>query len=94
MDWDAAVLGVVSGLRDLGYCDAYRVLHGYAAKEPSWTWKQIAGHGGGWRIDSAGLHLLFAVDLRPRLHLERASRPIRRMLALAGRPDGSAVTSR
>ncbi len=59
-DWDAAELGVVPGLRDLGYRDAYRALHGYAAKEPSWTWKEIAGHGGGWRIDHifASSHLL------------------------------------
>jgi endonuclease/exonuclease/phosphatase family metal-dependent hydrolase len=59
-DWDAAELGVVPGLRDLGYGDAYRSLHGYASPEPSWTWKQIAGHGGGWRIDH-----IFTSQLRP-----------------------------
>lgn len=60
-DWDAAELDVVPGLRDLGYCDAYRALHGYGAREPSWTWRQIAGHGGGWRID----HIFASSRLRP-----------------------------
>jgi hypothetical protein len=60
-DWDAAELGVVHGLRDLGYRDAYRALHGYTAREPSWTWNRIAGHGGGWRID----HIFASSQLRP-----------------------------
>lgn len=60
-DWDAAELGVVPGLRDLGYRDAYRALHGYGAKEPSWTWRRIAGHGGGWRID----HVFVSSQLLP-----------------------------
>ena len=59
--WDAAELGVVPGLRDLGYADAFRARHGYAAREPSWTWRQIAGHGGGWRLD----HLFTSPELRP-----------------------------
>jgi exonuclease III len=50
-EWDAAELGVVPGLRELGYRDVYRALHGYGAAEPSWTWRRIAGHGGGWRLD-------------------------------------------
>lgn len=50
-EWDSAELGVVPGLRDLGYCDAYRSLHGYGRREPSWTWRRIAGHEGGWRLD-------------------------------------------
>lgn len=58
-EWDAAELGVVPGLRDLGFRDAYRTCHGYASRSPSWTWKTIAGHDGGWRLDhtflSAGL---------------------------------------
>jgi exonuclease III len=58
--WDAAELGVVPGLRELGYHDAYRALHGYAAPEPSWTWKRIAGHSGGWRID----HIFASSQLR------------------------------
>ena len=49
--WDAAELGVVPGLRDLGFADAFRALHGYADRSPSWTFGRIAGHGGGWRLD-------------------------------------------
>ncbi len=59
-EWDAAELSVVPGLRDLGYSDAFRSLHGYGAREPSWTWRAIAGHGGGWRID----HLFASAELR------------------------------
>jgi exonuclease III len=59
-EWDAAELGVVPGLRDLGYQDAFRSLHGYGSREPSWTWRQIAGHSGGWRID----HLFASAELR------------------------------
>ena len=54
-------MGVVPGLRDVGYKDAFRALHGYAAKEASWTWRRIAGHGGGWRLD----HLFASTELRP-----------------------------
>jgi exonuclease III len=53
--------GVVPGLRDLGYRDAFRALNGYARREPSWTWRQVAGHGGGWRID----HLFASEELHP-----------------------------
>jgi exonuclease III len=60
-DWDAAELGVVPGLRDLGYRDAYRAIHGYESSDPSWTWQQIAGHQGGWRID----HVFASSDLDP-----------------------------
>lgn len=60
-EWDAAELGVVPGLAELGYRDAYRALHGYRASEPSWTWKRIAGHGGGWRLD----HIFASAQLRP-----------------------------
>ena len=60
-EWDEAELGIVPGLRDLGYSDAFRALHGYGAREPSWTWRRIAGHGGGWRID----HLFASARLRP-----------------------------
>jgi exonuclease III len=45
--WDSAELGVVPGLRELGFADAFRAVHGYASKEPSWVWR----HGGGWRLD-------------------------------------------
>ena len=60
-EWDEAELGVVPGLRELGYVDAFRVLHGYAQREPSWTWQRIAGHGGGWRLD----HVFASEELRP-----------------------------
>jgi exonuclease III len=59
--WDDAELGVIPGLREVGYEDAFRALHGYANKEPSWTWRRIAGHGGGWRLD----HLFASKQLRP-----------------------------
>ena len=61
-EWDAAELGVVPGLRDLGYRDAYRTLHGYQSRSPSWTWKTIAGHNGGWRLD----HTFISPHLLPR----------------------------
>lgn len=60
-EWDGAELGVVPGLRELGYQDAFRSLHGYGAREPSWTWRRIAGHGGGWRLD----HVFVSSELRP-----------------------------
>jgi exonuclease III len=60
-EWDEAELGVVPGLRDLGYRDAYRSLHGYRSREPSWTWRRISGHGGGWRLD----HLFTSAELEP-----------------------------
>jgi exonuclease III len=60
-EWDEAELGVVPGLRDLGYRDAYRSLHGYGSREPSWTWRRISGHGGGWRLD----HLFTSAELEP-----------------------------
>jgi exodeoxyribonuclease III len=60
-EWDAAELGIVPGLRDLGYRDAFRSCHGYASKSPSWTWKTIAGHDGGWRLD----HTFLSAELRP-----------------------------
>jgi exonuclease III len=60
-EWDEAELGVVPRLRELGYRDAFRALHGYAKREPSWTWRRIAGHDGGWRLD----HLFASEELRP-----------------------------
>jgi endonuclease/exonuclease/phosphatase family metal-dependent hydrolase len=58
-EWDKAELRVVPGLRELGYRDAFRSLHGYAHREPSWTWRRIAGHDGGWRLD----HLFASEEL-------------------------------
>jgi endonuclease/exonuclease/phosphatase family metal-dependent hydrolase len=60
-DWDAAELGVVPGLQDVGYRDAYRTLHGYKLASPSWTWQTIAGHDGGWRLD----HVFLSAELVP-----------------------------
>jgi exodeoxyribonuclease-3 len=60
VEWDAGELGVVPGLRDLGYSDAFRSLHGYDRREPSWTWQQRAGHSGGWRLD----HIFASAELR------------------------------
>src|SRR5215204_4831583 len=60
-EWDEAELGVVPGLRELGYRDAFRALQGYAHREPSWTWRRIAGHDGGWRLD----HVFASEELRP-----------------------------
>jgi exonuclease III len=60
-EWDAAELDVVPGLRDLRYSDAYRTLHGYQSRSPSWTWKTIAGHDGGWRLD----HTFVSAELIP-----------------------------
>jgi exonuclease III len=60
-EWDAAELGIVPGLRDIGYRDAFRTCHGYAARSPSWTWKTIAGHDGGWRLD----HIFLSAELLP-----------------------------
>jgi exonuclease III len=53
--WDTAELGVVPGLRDLGFADAFRALHGYERKEPSWVFR----HGGGWRLD----HVFLSAEL-------------------------------
>jgi exonuclease III len=53
--WDEAELGVVPGLRDLGFADAFRALHGYERKEPSWVFR----HGGGWRLD----HVFVSAEL-------------------------------
>jgi len=58
--WDASELGVVPGLRELGFADAFRALHGYAERSPSWTFRRIAGHGGGWRLDH-----VFAAGVTP-----------------------------
>jgi exonuclease III len=55
--WDSAELGVVPGLRDLGFADAWRTLHGYDRKEPTWVFR----HGGGWRLD----HAFVSAELEP-----------------------------
>ncbi len=58
--WDSGELGVVPGLRELGFTDAFRALHGYAAKEPSWVYRR---GGGGYRLDHvfiSGLEVIAA----------------------------------
>jgi exonuclease III len=57
--WDEGELGVVPGLRDLGFTDAFRALHGYADREPSWVYKRW---GGGYRLD----HAFASAELEPR----------------------------
>lgn len=55
--WDQAERSLVHGLRGAGWVDAFRVLHGYADREASWTFTQDRG---GWRLD----HILVQ-GLRP-----------------------------
>lgn len=46
--WDRAERALVCDLRDHGWIDAFRALHGYADREASWT---FGGDRGGWRLD-------------------------------------------
>ena len=46
--WVAAEEALVVGLRDHGYVDAFRALHGYGERHPSWTYPR---GGGGYRLD-------------------------------------------
>jgi exodeoxyribonuclease-3 len=46
--WDAAERALVHGLRERGWVDAYRSLHGYGDRSASWT---FARDRGGWRLD-------------------------------------------
>ena len=43
--WDLAERALV---RDLGWVDAWRALHGYGSRDASWTFKDDRG---GWRLD-------------------------------------------
>jgi exonuclease III len=47
---DTAELGLVPGLADLGWVDAFRSLHGYAARDRSWMY---ANRKFGYRLDHA-----------------------------------------
>ena len=72
--WDSAELGVVPGLREVGFTDAFRAVHGYASKEPSWVWR----HGGGWRLDHifvSGLRVVAAL-VPPCVAGRRSERPL------------------
>ena len=55
--WDQAERALVHGLRQQGWVDAFRALHGYGEREASWTFH---GDRGGWRLD----HVLL-LGLRP-----------------------------
>jgi exonuclease III len=50
--WDNAELGVVPGLRDLGFTDAFA-----ERRERTWVFR----HGGGWRLD----HVFVSAELAP-----------------------------
>jgi exonuclease III len=58
--WDEGELGVVPGLRDVGFADAFRALHGYAEKSPSWVYPSRHHPPGGYRID----HVFVSAELR------------------------------
>jgi exonuclease III len=51
--WDAAERALVHGLRERGWLDAYRALHGYGDRSASWT---FANDRGGWRLDHVLVH--------------------------------------
>ena len=55
--WHRAESALVQGLREQGWIDAFRELHGYGELEASWRFR---GDRGGWRLD----HVL-AHGLRP-----------------------------
>jgi exonuclease III len=55
--WDSAELALIRGLEPFGFRDAFRELHGYAEREPSWEWPKW---GGGWRLD----HLIVSSSVR------------------------------
>jgi exonuclease III len=46
--WDAAELALIRGLEPYGLRDAFRALHGYGERDPSWEWPRW---GGGYRLD-------------------------------------------
>jgi exonuclease III len=51
--WDRAERALVHTLRDHGWIDAFRALHGYGEREASWRFKDDRG---GWRLDHALLY--------------------------------------
>jgi exonuclease III len=54
--WDAAETALVRGLGTFGFRDAFRELHGFAEKSPSWEWPRT---GGGYRLD----HLVVSAEI-------------------------------
>jgi exonuclease III len=55
--WDVAELALLRGLEEHGFRDAYRELHGWDHKNPTWEWPQW---GGGYRLD----HLVVSADVQ------------------------------
>lgn len=55
--WDTAELALLRGLEQHGFRDAYRELHGWDHKNPTWEWPRW---GGGYRLD----HLVVSKDVR------------------------------
>jgi exonuclease III len=55
--WDQAELALIKGLEAYGFRDAFRELHGYEAREPSWVWQRW---GGGYRLD----HLIVSREVK------------------------------
>ena len=51
--WHRAESGLVYGLREQGWADAFRSLHGYGEREASWRFPQDRG---GWRLDHVLVH--------------------------------------
>jgi exodeoxyribonuclease III len=51
--WDRAERALVHGLRERGWVDAFRALHGYGEREASWRFPQDRG---GWRLDHVLVH--------------------------------------
>lgn len=54
--WDAAESALIRGLEPFGFRDAFRALHGFESKEPTWEWPRW---GGGWRLD----HLIVSAEV-------------------------------
>ncbi len=56
--WHRAESALVQGLREQGWVDAFRSLHGYGEREASWRFPQDRG---GWRLDHVLVHGLHPV---------------------------------
>ncbi len=54
--WDVAEAGLIRGLEEHGFRDAFRELNGFDSKEPSWEWPRW---GGGYRLD----HLIASTEV-------------------------------
>jgi exonuclease III len=57
--WDHAELALIRGLEPYGFRDAFRELHGFESREPSWVWQRS---GGGYRLD----HLIVSGEVAVR----------------------------